>query len=48
MDWEVGICAAKSCYEVILVCLDGPFCGITAMAVGGGQLDVDVMVGREL
>ena len=41
MQEEVGVAATEAGDEVILVGLDGAFCGVGAMKVWGNELELD-------
>ena len=42
MEGEVFVAACYPCNEVVLECLDGSFCRVSAVDVGGYQLDISI------
>ena len=45
-EWETGVARAETGDEMVLKCLDGTFCGIATVAVGGNALEVDFVFGE--
>ena len=48
VEWEVAVCAAQSCYEVVLESSYGAFGGIGTMDAGWNLLKVDPLVDHVL
>ena len=40
MEREVFVATCESCYEVVFESLDGSFCCVSAVDVGGYQLEI--------
>jgi hypothetical protein len=48
VERELWVGGAEAGDEVIFEGSNGAFCGVAAMDVGGGELEVDILAGHEL
>ena len=48
MQWEVWVATAEAGDEVILLRLDGAFCGVCAMEVQRNEFEIDAGIAQKL